>query len=263
VARRDERALAVALCKRALNHSSYGRPDAALADLRRALALAERHRLAPALFIGHLGLAVLEQARGEWAASEEALRVAEAVQSSLSMAGAGLVPIVRATALLPQGRLAEAEPVLRGAGEAHPGLRELHALSLLAAGRADEVRALLGPWPEQPPLIWDYLWVSSAVARALVWSELGDAEAVPDLRGRLEPFADRIADGAMAACFLGSVPHALAALALAAGDRATARARAREARELHARLGWAPWERMSAELLTRCGDEDADKGGPA
>jgi DNA-binding SARP family transcriptional activator len=251
VAQGDERALAVALCKRALNHSSYARPDAALADLRRALDLAERHRLAPVLMIGQFGLAVLRQARGDWAGCEQALVAAEAAQATVSMAGAGLGDVVRATALLPQGRLAEAEPALRSAGRTHPGLRDLHALSLLAGGRMDEVRAMLGPWSEQPPLIWDYLWVSSAVARALVWAQLGDSDALTDMRRQLEPFADRVADGAMAACFLGAVRHALAALALAAGDRATACARAREARDLHARLGWAPWERLSAELLAR------------
>ena len=55
----------------------------------------------------------------------------------------------------------------------------------------------------------------------------------------------------MAACFLGSVRHALAALALAAGDADAAAREARAARDLHRRLGWDPWERLSQDLLDR------------
>lgn len=249
----DERALASALCKRALNHSALARPDAAMADLQRALVLAERHHLAPALMVIRLGTAVLLQAAGEWAASEQALAAAESVQATIAMAGTGIALPVRATALFAQGRLAEAEPQLASASllAVHPSLRDLHALALLRAGRVDDARAALGPWREQPELIWDYLWVSGTVLRALVWSELGDLGAVADLRGQLAPFADRVADGAMAACFLGSVRHALAALALAAGDADAAAREARAARDLHRRLGWNPWERLSQELLDR------------
>ncbi|MEV8510896.1 BTAD domain-containing putative transcriptional regulator [Dactylosporangium sp. NPDC051484] len=251
VKRGDERALAVALCKRALNYSAFGRPDAATADLRRALVLAERHHLATALMVIHLGFAVLRQAQGDWTAAEEALRTAETVQSTISMAGAGIGLSVRATAWYAQGRLVEAEPALRAAEPVHPAMRDLHALSLICGGRAAEARALLGPWREQPEMIWDYLWLSGTVLRALVWAELGDRDAVAALRSQLEPFADRIADGAMAACFLGSVPHALASLALAVGEHEAARRWGRAARALHHRLGWAPWERLSDELLAR------------
>jgi DNA-binding SARP family transcriptional activator len=249
--RGDERALAVALCKRALNHSVFARPDAALADLQRAQVLAERHHLAPALFVIRLGTAVLLQAAGDWVASEEALAAAESLHSTIAMAGSGLGTALRATALLVQERLGEAEPSLRDATPAHPSLRDLHALALLRAGQPDRARAALGAWPEQPALTWDYLWLSGAVLRGLVWSELGDPDAVAELRRALEPFADRVADGAMAACFLGSVRHALAALALAAGDLPAARREATAARDLHARLGWAPWERLSQQLLER------------
>jgi hypothetical protein len=55
----------------------------------------------------------------------------------------------------------------------------------------------------------------------------------------------------MAAAFLGSVRHALAALALAQGDLAAARTWAAEARDLHRRLRWGPWERLSQDLLDR------------
>jgi hypothetical protein len=133
----------------------------------------------------------------------------------------------------------------------HPAFVDLRALLLVRAGRAAEARTLLGAWREQPELTWDYLWDTGAVLRALLWAELGDGEAIAELRRVLEPFADRIADGAMAAGFLGSVPHALAVLALAAGDLDAARARGQEARDLHRRLGWTPWELLSQELLDR------------
>jgi hypothetical protein len=213
--------------------------------------LAEQHRMAPALMVIQLGLGVLRQAAGEWDASEDALRRAEAVQSMVFMAGAGITGVVRATALYARGRLGEAEPQLRTAASVHPAMRDLHVLAVLAAGRRDEARILLGPWREQPVMIWDYLWVTHAVIRSFVWVQLGDAEAVAELRAQLEPFADRVADGAMAAAFLGSVRHALAALALAQGDLAAARTWATEARDLHRRVSWAPWERLSQELLDR------------
>jgi DNA-binding SARP family transcriptional activator len=249
--RRDERALAVALCKRALNHSAFARPDAALDDLRRAHALAEHHHLATALFVIRLGIAVLLQAAGEWSASEESLTAAESLQATIAMPGAGIGVGLRATALLAQSRPAEAESMLRDVAPIHPSLRDLHALALLQARGADRARAALGPWREQPELPWDYLWLSGTALRALVWSELGDQDAVAELRRRLTPFADRVADGAMAACFLGSTRHALAALAFAVGDLPAARRDATAARDLHRRLGWGPWERLSQRLLDR------------
>jgi hypothetical protein len=48
----------------------------------------------------------------------------------------------------------------------------------------------------------------------------GSCDAVADLRDQLEPFAGRVADGAMAAFFLGGVAHTLGKLALAGGDTA-------------------------------------------
>lgn len=247
----DERSLAVALCKRALNYSAYGRPEAAVEDLRRSLELAQRHRMAPALMVIHLAMAIHHQARGDWSAFEAAVRAAEVVQSTLSMAGTGVTLLLRASALLPQGRIGEAEPALRGASAVHPALRDLHALAVLNTAGADEARTLLGPWREQPQLTWDYLWVSSATLRAVLWAGLGDPEAVAELRRHLEPYADRVADGAMAALFMGSVRHTLAVLALAGGDHPAARRWATEARDVHARLGWTPWARLSQELLDR------------
>lgn len=248
VRERDERALAVALCKRALNHSAYGRSEDAEADLRRALGLAEAHRLATAQFVIRLGLAVLSQARGEVEESAEHLRAAESVQATIAMAGAGITASVRVSERFAAGRLAPDDPDLGSAAGLHPSLRDLRPLALAASGRIDEARSLLGAWPEQPPLIWDYLWVTGTVVRAHLWARIGDLAAITDLRSQLTPYADRIADGAMAACFFGSVEHALALLDAAAGDRTASARHAEAALSLHERAAWPRWSELSRVL---------------
>ncbi len=252
--RGDERAVALALCKRAPSYSALGRPADALRDLARARTLAESYHLVQVLMVVHLGLAVLEQAAGEVEAAELSLTRAESIQSTITMAGAGVGLTQRASALFAQGRLAELEPTLREVTQRHPlarMFRELHGLALVSGGRLDELRAQVGAWPEQPELPRDYLWLSLTCARGLIWAALGDSEAVADLRVQLEPFAARVADGAMATFFLGSVSHTLGELALCGGDVTAARAYAIGALELHERLGWPSWTRLSADLLDR------------
>jgi hypothetical protein len=58
----------------------------------------------------------------------------------------------------------------------------------------------------------------------------------------------------MAACFFGSVRHALAVLALAAGDRAAARNHAQAELALHDRLGWPRWSELSRHVLLEATD---------
>lgn len=245
----DERALAVALCKRALNHSAYGRSHDAEADLRRALALADAHQLATAQFVIRLGLAVISQAHGDVDASEEHLRAAESVQATIAMAGTGITASVRVSQSYAVGTLTADHPWLAAAAGLHPSLRDLRPLALATTGRVDEARALLGAWEEQPALIWDYLWVTGTVVRAHLWSRLGDRAAVADLRIQLEPYADRVADGAMAACFFGSVAHALALLDVAAGDSDAAARHADAALRMHERAPWPQWSSLSRALL--------------
>ncbi|EWT00269.1 hypothetical protein N865_12995 [Intrasporangium oryzae NRRL B-24470] len=244
----DEPSLAVALTKRALSHSTFARPDAALADLRRALPIATRHHVAPALMAIHYGQAVLALAAGDHEACETSLLAGESVQRSLFMAGAGMGALVRATSLLVRGE-AEAAYDLSADGRVHPALDALPLLCLTRSGRASDVRELVGPWQEQPELPFDYLWLTGTVLRALLWSELGDAEAAAELHVTLLAYADRIADGAMAATFAGSVEHALAVTALASGQPDVSRAHAEQALDLHRRLGWREWETASEQVL--------------
>jgi hypothetical protein len=247
----DERALAVALAKRALNHSAFGRSEDAEADLVRALALADRHRLATAQFVIRLGLAVLGQARGDGVRAEENLQAAEAVQATIAMAGGGITASNRVSARYAAGELDPDDELVTRAIGLHRSMRELRPLALVAVGRLDEARALLGPWREQPPLGWDYLWVTGTVVRAHLWAGLGDQEAIADLRTQLAPYADRVADGAMAACFFGSVAHALAVLAAAAGDRDAARRYAEQGLAIHERAPWPQWVARSRALLAQ------------
>ena len=248
---RDERALAVALAKRALNHSAFGRSEEAEEDLARALGLADAHRLATAQFVIRLGLAVLAQARGDLVASEEHLAAAESVQATIAMAGSGITAAVRVSAQYAAGVLDPDDDLLARAAVLHPTMRELRPLALVAAGRAEEARAALGPWAEQPALIWDYLWVTGTVVRAHVWSVLGDPEAIADLRAQLAPYVDRVADGAMAACFFGSVAHTLGVLAAAAGDVEAARRYAEAGLAVHERGRWPHWVARSQALLAQ------------
>ena len=249
--RGDERGLAMALVKRAPNYTALGRPADALRDLRRARVLAVRHHLAPALMVVDYGIALLQQAAGDLDAADRSLQGALAIQRTISMAGEGIEIGQRSTALYVQGRMGELEETLRQVGPQHYILRELHALAWASSGDLEELRAHLGPWSEQPELPRDYEWLSLSAVRGLVWSALGDQEAVAALRADLEPYADRVADGAMAAFFLGSVRHTLAALALAAGDLPAAEEYAVTAVEAHRRWGWPLWEQQSRDLLDR------------
>lgn len=250
----DERALALALCKRAPDHSALGRPANAVRDLERARLLAESHQLVQVLMVAHLGLGILAQAAGELEAAERSLALAEDIQSSITMAGAGVGLSQRASALFAQGRLHELEPDLRDVAQSHPlsrMFRELHALALLSGGRLDDLKAQYGPWAEQRELPRDYLWLSLTCARGLIQAGLGDREGAMELSRQLEPFAERVADGAMAAFFLGSVAHTLGELALTAGDVSAARAYAATALEVHERLGWPWWSQLTADLAAR------------
>ena len=51
-------------------------------------------------------------------------------------------------------------------------MRELHALALVRAGRADRAREVLGAWREQPPLARDYLEIGLNALRSRTWIAL-------------------------------------------------------------------------------------------
>ncbi|HSO64966.1 MAG TPA: hypothetical protein VLQ78_07670, partial [Ornithinibacter sp.] len=186
------------------------------------------------------------------ATTEAVIARTEALDATLSMAGQGIPLYKRAVLRLLEGRLPELEPELRADPHVHL-FRDMHALSLVEAGREGEARGLLGPWAEQPPVPWDYLWVLFTVVRARLWARLGDPVAVADLRAALAPYADRLAVGSVAVAFLGSVELALAELAAVAGEPAAAAEHLARARRTHVDLGLGVWVRLTDELADQLG----------
>jgi tetratricopeptide (TPR) repeat protein len=253
----NDHALAFALTQRSGVRAELGRLEEAHSDLLRAHRLAERLSLPQVLLISGWGLALLKQAHGDLAGAEDDVVRLERLEHTLATPGVGIGLAQRTTIRWAQGRLAECEPTLRRAAEYQPTeLRDVHALALVEAGRADEARRLLGAWAEQPPVIRDYLFISLTALRAWLWLELHDRgcptdDAVVDLRRQLTPYADRIAAGGLSAFFLGSVEHTLARLSDADGDPVAARAHAEAALSTHRRVGLEPWATRTEELLKR------------
>ncbi|WP_280790864.1 AAA family ATPase [Blastococcus sp. CT_GayMR19] len=256
----DECAGARALTQRAGIRAEAGRLEEAHSDLVRAQQLAERHSLPQVLLVSGWGLALLRQVHGDLAGAEEDIDRLERLEHTLATPGVGIGLAQRTTIRWVQGRLGELEPVLRQAAAYQPSeLRDLHAMALVEAGRAEEARRMLGPWGEQPAVIRDYLWISLTVLRAWLWLEFADRglatdDAVADLRRQLTPYADRLASGGLSALFLGSVSHTLARLAAADGDPVAARAHARTALDTHRSLGLEPWTARTEALLARLPD---------
>jgi hypothetical protein len=245
--------LAAALCMRATDHAESARWPEAHADMLKAQQLAARHQVAPMLVITGWALSLARQAVGDFGGSEGAIAEIEDLQATISMAGVGIGLCQLATMRLLQGRLAELEPALAEAAARHRNFRDLHALALVHAGRADDARVAVGAWSEQPPLLWDYLWTGLTVVRARLWMAFGDQAAVADLRAQLEPYANRLVVGGMSAMFLGSVHHTVGELALATGDRDAAVRHLEAAVATHRRLGFTPMLSASETALAGAG----------
>ena len=252
----DEAGLAAALTRRSDHRVEIGQWEEGIADALRAREIAERLHLAPTLMVTELRLAVVAQAHGRWEEAARALDSAEAIHAMSSISGHGMSGALRALVRLVTGGLGELEGMLRASLHHHPMLRDVHALALLDLGRDVDARTALGAWPDQDPVSWDYMWLGRTVLRAHLWSRLGDPQAIADLRGQLEPYRDRLA---VAQFMLGSVRHAQAELALAAGDLAEAARHGEAALATHERLGWTPWVERTRALLDRVGGAAPDQ----
>lgn len=240
--------LAGTLTARAQDRGELGRLDAAHSDVVRAHGIAERHHLSQNRTVSGWCLSLRLALEGRLEEAEVAIEENEAFQATLAMSGYGIglcqLSLVRDL----QGRMAEMEPALREVRHLHPGLRELHALAMVRAGRGEELRVLLGEWREQPPLLPDYLFLLLTAVRSEVWCGLGDQGAARALAAQLEPYADRLAISVPVG-FRGSVRHSLGLLAAAAGDAGRAREHLVAAREVHERLRLTDWtERTDVEL---------------
>jgi tetratricopeptide (TPR) repeat protein len=246
----DHAAASTALNSRASDRATLGLLDEARSDLLRSRELAERHHMPQNLVVTGWIASMLLQMEGRLEEAERAIADIEALEATLAMASRGVELAQLANLRELQGRLPELEPVLAAVATRHPAFVELHALSMVAAGRLDELRLRLGPYREQPSIHRDYMWIGLTCIRARYWAALGDQEAVADLRARLEPYADMLA-GTIAVTFQGSVRHTLGLLALAAGDREAAAEHLRRAREVHERLGLDVWVARTDELAAR------------
>ncbi len=246
----DHATLAAVLSHRASERATLGRLADARSDADRAHQLAVRHHLPQTLLVVGWIRSTLLQVDGRFEEAEQAIEDLQALQATMAMAGQGIELAQLTTLRDHQGRLAEVEPVLAPIAQYHPAFRELHALTMVAAGRLDDLRIRLGAWAEQPPIHRDYMWVGMTMVRARVWAALGDQEAVADLRAQLTPYADWLG-GTIAVTFQGSVHQALGELALAADDRDAAADHLRRAREVHERLGLPVWVARTDALLAR------------
>jgi hypothetical protein len=193
---------------------------------------------------------MLLQMEGRLEEAEQAIADIQALEATLAMAGRGIDLAQLANVRDLQGRLAELEPALAAVAGYHPAFVELHALSMVACGRLDELRLRLGSYAEQAPIHRDYMWIGLMCIRARCWAALGDQDAVADLRTQLAPYADLLA-GTIAVTFQGCVHHTLGLLALVAEDREAAEEHLRAAREVHERLGLDLWVSRTDELLAR------------
>ncbi|WP_148573654.1 hypothetical protein [Nocardioides caldifontis] len=242
--------VAAALTARAQDLGELGRLQEMQSDVVRAHELAVRHHLPQNIVVSGWCLSLRKQVDGDLAGAEQDIAEIERFQATLAMSGVGIEVSQRANLRDVEGRLGEMEPHLRRAAPYHPAFRELHALSLLRAGRVDELRLLLGSYDEQPAFSFDYMWLPYMAVRAEVWSGLGDAAAAARMYDELLPYGDRLAYSVPVA-FRGSMHLALGELARVAGDPTAAARHLEMALQVHRELGLAHWVGRTEEALTR------------
>jgi hypothetical protein len=243
-------AAATSLSSRASDRATLGLLDQARSDVLRSCELAQRHHVPQNLVVTGWITCTLLQMEGRLEEAEQAIADTQALEATLAMAGRGIELAQLANVRDLQGRLAELEPALAAASAHHPAFVELHALSMVACGRLDELRLRLGAYDELVPIHRDYMWLGFTCVRARCWAALGDQAAVADLRAQLAPYADLLA-GTIAVTFQGCVHHTLGHLALVADDREAAAVHLRTARSVHERLGLELWVARTDELLAR------------
>ena len=219
-------------------------------DVLRSREIAQRHHLPQNLVVTGWIASMLLQMEGRLDEAERAIEEIAALDATLAMASQGIELAQLANLRELQGRLPELEEVLEAVAGFHPAFVEIHAMALLQAGRVDELRLRLGSYAEQRPVHRDYMWLGLMSVRARIWSALGDADAIADLRAQLAPYADQLT-GTIAVTFQGSVHRTLGLLALAAEDREAAAGHLRAAREVHERLGLDLWVARTEELLAQ------------
>ncbi|MEV5965091.1 hypothetical protein AB0L70_25205 [Kribbella sp. NPDC051952] len=248
----DPVALARALVFRGRDQMEQGDLAAGLRDYQRARVLAQTHAHAPVLVALVWADAVIAIARGRFAEAEEAMAAAGRFHSLTTVAGAAEVPMaVTATLHLVRGSLPSIEPMLAAAATATglSLLRDWHALALVEAGRATQVRSDLGPWKLQPDIATDYLSLTHLAIRAELWSRLASPDAAADLLGQLAPYAERLVIGGTGISVTGFAGHQVGLLARTCGDLDQAIEHLAMALDRHQQAGLRPFAAASAREL--------------
>jgi DNA-binding SARP family transcriptional activator len=256
----DDRALTRALTSRMAVRGELGNLDGLRSDLARAMALAERHHAVQELYICRWTEVWLTTLADDLDGAEAAIDANERLEQTLSGPGVGVSSGQRIQIAWLLGHVEGAEAGLRFLADLLPmWFRELHLLSVVGAGRHDEVRRVVGAWQEQPPLLRDYMWTSFATVRAQLWLQLDDRSALEELRATLEPFAERFATFGLTAFFAGQISHTVGQLALALGDETGGRELVARARSAYLERGLADWVRRADLTLV---DPTASLIGP-
>ncbi len=238
----EETLLTRALASRIAIRAELGQWDEACSDVERATDLALRHHVVQELFICQTARAWFLVVEGDLDGARRLIAETEATRDTLSTPGIGIDVGQRAFLARTAGRPGEAAALLEPLVARVPGLfRDLHHLLLVEAGELEAVRRRVGAWREQPTLARDYMWTSVVTFRGRLWLRLGDAEAIRDLRGQLEPYASRLANFGVTAFFQGSIAHTVGELALAEGDVEEGLAHLDAARGIYSRLGLTDW----------------------
>jgi DNA-binding SARP family transcriptional activator len=250
----DPAASARALVFRGRDRIEGGQLQGGLRDYARARRLAQAHQVVPVLVALAWADAIMLIATGRFSDAEQGIVLAAELHRSTTLPGATEVPVVATASLhLARGTLASVAPMLGAVARTSglPLLTEWHALALLHAGEIDEARAVLGPWPLQPEVPMDYMWLIHMAIRAELWAALAPPELARQLGEQLAPYVDRIAFGGTGIAFAGCIAHYAGLLARAGGDLDSAVDHLQRAAQLAAANGFAPFEvRSRTELAS-------------
>ncbi|NUR85496.1 MAG: hypothetical protein HOY71_15555, partial [Nonomuraea sp.] len=191
------------------------------------------------IMLGWLRLGVIVH-RGDLEAAESLLADTVAEQRATSMWGAQSTT-AGATYQIALMRLRQgAADAWRPPDEiAHDRLSpfnvDAYAHYLVVSGRIEEARRALGPWERQPPIPRTFVHLFWLVVRCEVWAALGDRRACADLYEAALPYADRMGMAGLS-MLMWPVSRALAQLAEAMGDPATAQRHADHAERVEREL---------------------------
>lgn len=188
-----------------------------IAAIRRHVAggleIAEAHRLSEPAAVGHVQLAALRMAEGDYAAAGRGYAEAAARLRANGSPHAEAIRTVSHFALSwLKGRPADALPELQAAAEVYGSLAgDSLALALIGAGRPDEARTVRA---ERPPIRQDFFYSLFLSARGLAVVALREREEAAGVLAELLPLRDVVAGAASMCLAMRPVAQTLGDLAL-------------------------------------------------